>query len=476
MAGTCLLILAIGLISLASVIILRDREIDSWKRQLSDLSLVLADQTFQSMSAAEITLGSLVERVNSMGIRNGSELLSKTRTEAFYEVLRDKITGLPQVDVATIVAANGDVINFTRSFPAPKINLSDRDYFKAHLNDPKRGMFLSVPVKNKGNGKWVFYITRSLNDTSGRFIGLALVGLSVDHFTDFYQRLCNNLGKDAAITLYRSDFTVLTRWPKQDELIGMQNITGTSHLVVAEMKKTDDVIYSAGPRLSNLNTPTARLGAVRVLERLPMIVNLTVTEETFLANWHHVARSIALVASGSIIALLFGASLLLRIARQRENSIALLHDLTDQVPGVLFQLKQAFNGNISFSYANKEFKTTYGLHDEQLPIDASRILEFQHPDDKNRIRDSIQESANKLQPWHEDYRLVLPNKGVVWRHGDAQPQKLQDGSILWHGYIYDITERIQNEKKLRSESEKNLALLRNVRLIPYVPGEITQRE
>ena len=204
LVGTCLLILTIVVTSLATVIFLREREIDSWKHQLSGLSLVLADQTFQSMSSAEIILGSIIDQVNSLEIRNSADLFSKTHSKTFHELLRQKITGLPQVDVATIVAVNGDVINFTRSFPAPKINLSDRDYFKAHLNDPKLGIFISVPVKNKGNGKWIFYITRRLNDSSGRFIGLVLVGISVDYITNFYDRqiLPNEIKSTDSISSY----------------------------------------------------------------------------------------------------------------------------------------------------------------------------------------------------------------------------------------------------------------------------------
>ena len=461
LVGACLLITAIILTSVATVNYLREQEVDLWKRQLSDLSLVLADQTSQSMLSVEITLDSIVEKINLMGIRNSSELVSKTKTSAFFDALQDKITGLPQVDVATIVAANGDVINFTRSFPAPNINLSDRDYFKAHLSDSKLGIFLSVRVQNKGNGKWVFYLSRRLNDVSGRFIGLALIGISVVQLANYYERLCNNLGEGASITLYRKDFTVLTRWPALENIVGKQNVSGTTYLVVNELKKTNDVIYTSGPRLSNLNIPTARLGAVRVLDRHPMIVNLTVTEDAFLGNWRHVVRYVSAIAIGSIIALLFSAILLYRVIRQKEKSATLLQDLTDQVPGVLFQLKKISGGNIFFTYANKTFKDTYHLKDEQLPIDSSKIFKFQHPDDKQRILESISESANKLRPWHEDYRLVLPNNEVVWRHGDAQPQKLSDGSILWHGYIYDITEQKLSESLLQNESEKNIALLRN---------------
>lgn len=454
LVGVSLLILVIVSISIVSGILLREREIDTWKHQLSDLSLVLSEQTIQSMSSAEITLDSIVERVNSLRVRNDNELYSKIHTKAFYDVLKDKVAGLSQIDVATIVAANGDVINFTRSFPAPHINLADRDYFQAYKHNPQIEFFLSAPVKNKGNGKWNFYISRSLKDSSGRFVGLVLVGLSIDHITGFYEVLCKNLGEGASITLYRNDYTVLTRWPNQDFLIGQKNLSGTTHLVVEEMKKTDAVIFTEIPRLSNSNLPTARLGAVRVLNRFPMIVNLTVTEEYFLANWRHMVKTITFVATGSSAALLFAAMLLIRLVRQKEKSSALLRDLTDQVPGVLFQLLRTPEGKVSFQYANKEFNATYGIREDQFPIDGSKIFEYQHPDDRDRIGKSIEESANTLQAWHEDYRLILPDIGVVWRHGDAQPQKLPDGSILWHGYIADITERKRAEIALHNSEDR----------------------
>jgi diguanylate cyclase (GGDEF)-like protein len=320
--STTLLILFVVLTSIESAFLLREREVDAWKRQLSNLTLTLADQTAQSLSSAEIALDSIVDRVNSMDIRDKTEFFSKVHTEAFNQVLRDKITGLPQVDVASIVSAQGDVINFTRSFPVPNINLSDRDYFQAHLNDPKLGVFFSAPVKNKGNGKWVFYISRRLSDQSGRFVGLALVGISIDYLTEFYEHLCNNIGEGASITLFRSDFTYMMRWPKNDGLLGTKNVVGTSRLVVEEMKKTNDVIYNDGPRQSNSNKPTARLGAVRVFERLPFIVNLNVNEETFLEQWHHSVNSILAVSVGSIIALLIGSGFLLRVTRQKEKYIA----------------------------------------------------------------------------------------------------------------------------------------------------------
>ena len=445
------LIAAIIATSITSVHLLREREVESWRAQLSNLSLVMAEQTYQTMSSSQIAMHTIAERIDLMHIQNDTEFRTRTNTPEIFQMLRDTLAGLPQLDVATLVAANGDVINFTRSFPAPKINLADRDYYQAHLNNPSLGLFVSIPVKNKGNGKWVFYLSHRLNDPHGKFVGLVLVGISVDQITDFYQHLAENLGPGAAITLYRRDFSILTRWPRKDETIGQKNLTGTSHLVVEEMKKSEAVIYSDGPRFSAAGSPVARLGAVRVLERFPLIINLTVTEDFFLANWRHATRLIAAVATGSTLALILAAIFLLRIARQREQSTTLLSELTDQVPGILFQFQMKPDGKTSFPYVNQRFIDFYGLTKEQLSGEGSSIFAYQHPDDTDRIRCSISESARTLQPWHEEYRLVIPGKGIVWRRGDAQPQKLRDGTILWHGYIADITDRKLMEATLQQQ-------------------------
>jgi hypothetical protein len=202
LATACALIVAILATSIVSLLFLRDREIETWRQRLADLTLVLAEQTGQTMTSAQLAMDGIAERIEAMGIHNDAELRAKTRGAEMHQVMRDKITGLPQVDVATIVAANGDVINFTRAWPAPSINLADRDYFQARRDTPSLGTFVSKAVRNKGNGKWVFYLSRRLNDANGQFMGLVLVGISVDQFTDFYSRLAGNMGEGAAITLY----------------------------------------------------------------------------------------------------------------------------------------------------------------------------------------------------------------------------------------------------------------------------------
>jgi len=135
-----------------------------------------------------------------------------------------------------------------------------------------------------------------------------------------------------------------------------------------------------------------------------------------------------------------------------QQSHDLLNKLSEQIPGLIFQFKLAPDGHMSFPFASKAISDLYGVSPEQVREDASKIFEFQHPEDAAGIAVSIQESAQTLQPWHHEYRVVLPKQGVCWRKGDARPEKQADGSILWHGFITDTTESKRLEARLHLAS------------------------
>jgi signal transduction histidine kinase/CheY-like chemotaxis protein len=221
------------------------------------------------------------------------------------------------VDVATIVAANGDNINFSRSYPVPPINLAERDYFKAHVENPNLGDFISKPVRNKGNGKWTFYISRRLNDARGEFMGLVLIGMSVELLTGFYERVASDLGEGASIGLYRNDLMLLTRWPHKDDVIGTLNRGGPVHEIVVVQKKPNGVIFADAPRFSD-GVAVRRLVAVRKAERYPLTVSIAVTDELYLASWRRSAALITGVCALSVLALLCCLVILVRNLRRRE--------------------------------------------------------------------------------------------------------------------------------------------------------------
>lgn len=76
-----------------------------------------------------------------------------------------------------------------------------------------------------------------------------------------------------------------------------------------------------------------------------------------------------------------------------------------------------------------------------------------HPEDKESVIKSIQKSASALTPWRHEYRVRFEDGEVRWLFGNALPEKEADGSVLWHGFIDDITERKMMENELKALNE-----------------------
>ncbi|WP_417354461.1 diguanylate cyclase [Gallaecimonas pentaromativorans] len=131
-----------------------------------------------------------------------------------------------------------------------------------------------------------------------------------------------------------------------------------------------------------------------------------------------------------------------RLAEERLNKLA------QSVPGVIYQYALDPDGHSWFPYASQGIRAIYGLSPQQVTSDASLVFERLHPDDAEAVADSIRNSARTLGKWHCQYRVKLDDR-QIWVEGNAVPEKLEDGTILWHGIITDITERKHLEEQLR---------------------------
>jgi PAS domain S-box-containing protein len=135
--------------------------------------------------------------------------------------------------------------------------------------------------------------------------------------------------------------------------------------------------------------------------------------------------------------------------RELQKSHHLLSGLTRQIPGFLFQYRETPDGRGCFLYASNGVKDLYEVTPAEVVADASKIFGTIHADDLAGVIESLRESGRTLSPWKHENRVILPRQGLRWREGSAQPQLFEDGSIVWHGYVTDITERKQLEEELK---------------------------
>lgn len=98
------------------------------ERDLKNLALILAEETDRSFTAAELVQLGLIEHMREIGIASAEAFENQMASREVHENLRDRIGGLPYADAMALIGVPGRMLNISRFWPPPVIDVSDRDF------------------------------------------------------------------------------------------------------------------------------------------------------------------------------------------------------------------------------------------------------------------------------------------------------------------------------------------------------------
>ena len=120
------------------------------------------------------------------------------------------------------------------------------------------------------------------------------------------------------------------------------------------------------------------------------------------------------------------------------------------LPGTLYQYWEHPDGRKSFPYASQGIYQIYGVTPDEAQKDASLVFNVIESEDLPHVADTIQNSRENLTNWRTTYRVNHPEGHQLWVEGIASPERLEDGSTMWHGYLHDVTEEHINRVQLEA--------------------------
>ena len=147
----------------------------------------------------------------------------------------------------------------------------------------------------------------------------------------------------------------------------------------------------------------------------------------------------------------------------KQETLKTLQKITSRVPGAVYQFRLSPDGRVSLPYISEGLKNLFGIAPEDVREDAADLFTKANPKDLPGIMESIETSARDMTPWSHEYRFLIDGE-ERWIAGNSTPEREPDGSVLWHGFLNDVTERVEAEaarKSLESqlrESQKMEAL------------------
>ena len=144
--------------------------------------------------------------------------------------------------------------------------------------------------------------------------------------------------------------------------------------------------------------------------------------------------------------------------------------IANTVPGMICSFHQRPDGSVCMPFATDRIEEIYGLRPEDVRDDFSPAFARLHPEDLGHVQKSITESARTMGPWHDTFRVRHPQKGELWVEGRSIPRLESDGSILWHGFVQDVTER----KRAEGERTRQAGLIES--LLDSIPDFVSFKD
>lgn len=126
-----------------------------------------------------------------------------------------------------------------------------------------------------------------------------------------------------------------------------------------------------------------------------------------------------------------------------KHALDLLSKITRHLQGMIYQFRMKPDKSTSIPFSSQHIINLFALSPEDVKHDASALLTRIDARDYERFILAGRLSAEQLSPWQCEFRVQLPDGQMRWLFGNSSPELEPDGSILWTGYIKDITENKQ---------------------------------
>ena len=263
----------------------REEAIAHSRQEMSNLGIVLAEQMARSLRAVDLVLQETRGMVLAAGVESPEEFARAMASEGVHRFLADRLKLVPQADAVGLVSADGSLVNSSRAWPAPEIDLSDRDYY-THLrqhDDP--GVYISVPVVSRTTGAWSFFVARRVDGPGGVLLGLVVSAIDARYIEDFYRAITLQEGGSASV--WRRDGVMLARYPQVEAMMA-QKLASQSPFY-ARVEEGGGAYRSPG-----YVDGVARMVSVHPLRDFPLVIAVSSAEEAVITDWRRQAVFILL--------------------------------------------------------------------------------------------------------------------------------------------------------------------------------------
>ncbi|MDP2329671.1 MAG: cache domain-containing protein [Reyranella sp.] len=415
--------------------------VEDGKRMAENTSLTIAAYMKQSLGAADLVLKSIQDWISEENTTAEPQFRQIMQERRFFDEMRERVVGLPQIVVVGIIARDGELLNTTHAYPAAPLDLSERETYRASMAAGAPALVLTGSSPGRASGRSTFYLVRKVVSKSGETLGLVTIGLDVDFLADFFRRI--SVGEDSSLSLFRDDGTLLATSAPRPDALGKRFEDALPVGLIAE-GGSGRAVYTDRPGWLGPETAGARIVVPRSVEGYPVFVSLVIGDGVFLTRWREMSLLVMALALALAVVTFLATHRILRLidrsaaASRAESERGLLAAVVDTPSALTAVLDRA--GEVV--HANTRFREVFGSDAE-----IRKALHGPELRGADKVRDFV---AGEAKLAEVDLEIARPGNQTQMLHFSLSRRALPDSG--------DCTVMVGHDETVRHQARQAIAL------------------
>lgn len=298
LAGSLSLAGAITVLMGLALVEMRRDAMSRASESAANLALILEHDIARNLEIYETSMQAVVTSLADPEVRSLPPRLQQL-------VLFDRATTASHMGSLLVSDADGNLVLDSRSSPARRVNIADRDYFSVHKGEQDVRLYISKPfVPRVSGGGASIALSRRLDTPDGKFSGIVAGTLRLSYFGELFAGA--KLGEQGTLSLLRTDGTVLMRRPEDAAAIGTVITDRNALLHIGQVERGTLIARGQFDGVERLYT-------FHKIAGYPLVVSVGLSTHEIYARWHRRA-----LMFGTMIGLLNFAIVAISILLARQ--------------------------------------------------------------------------------------------------------------------------------------------------------------
>ena len=142
-----------------------------------------------------------------------------------------------------------------------------------------------------------------------------------------------------------------------------------------------------------------------------------------------------------------------------------LSRIANNAPVGMFEHRVSADGTVDVPYVSQSALEALGVNRDEIARDARLAVRHVRRGYRKELRAAFDASRRDRAELKVRYELDHPRLGSRWILANALPERLADGTTVWSGALFDITEDRAREAALQSARDKAVQMTRQLEIL-----------